>query len=230
MAATEKDTYAKDRLRLDEIAELPRALQTRLLRLVQEGTWRPVGADAHERADVRIVAATWKDLQGEVREGRFREDLYHRLAVVELELPALRDRGEDVRLLAEHFLHTESKRLGRTPPKLSHRLFNHLDKLSWPGNVRELFNVVHGMIVNADDEITVRDVPDVHPGPSDYGVEVDGRGLRVEPRLLDLAPVDGPLEVHCEWRLLRAVSVQVRAGRGDVPQRRERGGGEVHAG
>ena len=166
--------------------------EARLLRLVQEGTWRPVGADAHERADVRIVAATWKDLQGEVREGRFREDLYHRLAVVELELPALRDRGEDVRLLAEHFLHTESKRLGRTPPKLSHRLFNHLDKLSWPGNVRELRHAMAYLAV----------VP--------QGARVDIDDLPPRLRRLTAAPVLGP-DVRTDLPYLEARRVWLDA-------------------
>jgi len=145
---------------LDEVAELPRPLQTRLLRLVQEGTWRPVGADAERRADVRIVAATWKDLRGEARDGSFREDLYHRLAVVELELPALRDRGEDVTLLAEHFLDREAERAGRTPPQLAHRLVQHLARLPWPGNVRELRHAMAYLaVVPVGARVDIDDLP-----------------------------------------------------------------------
>lgn len=145
---------------LDEVAELPLPMQTRLLRLVQEKSWRPVGGDSVRAADIRILAATWKDLSKEVREGRFREDLYHRLAVVELELPPLRERGDDIRLLAAHFLELEAARAGRAPPALSHRLLQHLERLSWPGNVRELrHTMAYLAVVPTGARVDLADLP-----------------------------------------------------------------------
>ncbi|TNE85650.1 MAG: sigma-54-dependent Fis family transcriptional regulator [Deltaproteobacteria bacterium] len=128
---------------LDEVAELPLDVQTRLLRLLQEGTFRPVGGQAQQEADIRVVAATWKDLTQEVAEGRFRRDLYHRLGVVELRLPALRDRPEDVPILLDHFLQQECSRIGRRVPRLDPAVRAHLKRWPWPGNVRELRNVAH---------------------------------------------------------------------------------------
>jgi len=144
----------------DEVADLPPEAQTRLLRLVQEGSWRPVGGDREQSADLRIVAATWKDLSDEVRQGRFRADLFHRLAVVELRLPPLRDRGEDVLKLARQFLASEAKSAGRDVPRLSAALGRQLARMPWPGNVRELKNTMAylaGMPVNR--EITPEDLP-----------------------------------------------------------------------
>lgn len=145
---------------LDEVAELSPELQTRLLRLVQQGTWRPVGSDRERSARIRIVAATWKDLAAEVRAGRFRRDLYHRLAVVELELPPLRDRGADIDRLSEHFLALQAEREGRPLPRLGPALRRHLRGLSWPGNVRELRHAMAYLaVVPTREELGVEDLP-----------------------------------------------------------------------
>lgn len=135
---------------LDEVAELPLEVQTRLLRLLQEGTYRPVGGSEQAEAEIRVVAATWKDLAGEVAAGRFRKDLYHRLSVVELRLPTLRDRPEDIPVLFEHFLSLESARLGRRPPRLSTSVRAHLARWPWPGNVRELRNTANYVAALSD--------------------------------------------------------------------------------
>jgi DNA-binding NtrC family response regulator len=128
---------------LDEVAELPLDVQSRLLRLLQEGTFRPVGSTEQSEADIRVVGATWKDVATEVAEGRFRRDLYHRLSVVELRLPTLRDRPEDIPVLFDHFVGLECKRLGRRVPRLSTGVRAHLARWPWPGNVRELRNVAN---------------------------------------------------------------------------------------
>ena len=125
---------------LDEVGELPPETQTRLLRLLEQGTYRPVGSQDERRSDLRVIAATWRDLRQRVAEGAFREDLYHRLTIVELRMPSLRERPGDVDLLFEHFMnHACGDR--RLPPDLEPDVRVHLRRWPWPGNVRELRNV-----------------------------------------------------------------------------------------
>jgi DNA-binding NtrC family response regulator len=145
---------------LDEIAELPLELQTRLLRLAQEGTIRPVGGDAERRVDVRLLAASHRDLRTEVRAGRFREDLYHRLALGRIDLPPLRRRADDIDLLVDHFLATEGARGGASPRRPTAALRAHLRRLPWPGNVRELRNACAVLaVVPRGDVVDVEDLP-----------------------------------------------------------------------
>jgi DNA-binding NtrC family response regulator len=146
---------------LDEIAELPLDAQTRLLRLLQEGTYRPVGAQEESHADLRVVAATWQDLGKLVREGRFRRDLYHRLAVVELRLPSLRERGPaDIDLLVDRLMDDTCDRLGRAVPSLEPRARDLLRRWPWPGNVRELVNVVEYLCaMTRGSRVTLADLP-----------------------------------------------------------------------
>lgn len=136
---------------LDEIGELPLALQAKLLRVLQEGEYRPLGAARTETADVRVVAATNRDLEEEVREGRFREDLYYRLGVFPLKVPALRERREDIPLLAEYFLSKYAADFGRTLHGLAQSTKELLQAYDWPGNVRELENEVQRMVIQSDE-------------------------------------------------------------------------------
>ncbi len=127
---------------LDEIGDLPVDLQAKLLRVLQEGTFEPVGSDRTVRVDVRLVAATNVDLLDAVAEQRFRQDLYYRLAVFPIHLPPLRERGEDIGLIAEGFLESLSRRTGRGPWRLSDSSRRWLMAQPWPGNVRELVNAL----------------------------------------------------------------------------------------
>jgi two-component system response regulator HydG len=133
-------------LLLDEIGELDLGIQAKLLRVLQEGEVRPVGEDRPERVDVRILAATHRDLGELVARGRFREDLHYRLKVVQLRVPPLRERPEDVPLLAREFLRRAAERFGIAPIPPTAALMAALTSYDWPGNVRELENVIESLV------------------------------------------------------------------------------------
>lgn len=136
-------TYANGgTLFLDEIGEMPLSMQAHLLRALEERTIRPVGSNREVPVDVRIIAASNRDLEQEVRSGDFREDLYYRLNVLSLRIPALRERKEDIPLLVKHFVETLSAELGITPPQMGEADLVRLLDYDWPGNVRELKNVI----------------------------------------------------------------------------------------
>ncbi len=134
---------------LDEIGELPLDLQGKLLRVLQEGEFEPVGSSHTKKVKVRVLAATNRDLQKEVQEGTFREDLYYRLNVFPIHLPPLRKRGEDVVLLAASFVQYFAQRMGRTVAPLSPDALRRLRTYHWPGNVRELQNVIERAVITA---------------------------------------------------------------------------------
>jgi transcriptional regulator with GAF, ATPase, and Fis domain len=135
---------------LDEIGEMSPKLQVKLLRVLQERVVEPVGATRSVEVNVRVIAATNKDLREEVRQGRFREDLYYRLQVVPVELPALRDRGDDVGLLCNYFLERVAEQNGMTPLSITNEAMSALCAYSWPGNVRELENVMERLAILSD--------------------------------------------------------------------------------
>jgi DNA-binding NtrC family response regulator len=135
---------------LDEIGELTPAAQSRLLRVLQDGEIRRVGATGSRRVDVRLVAATHRDLEQMVRDGRFREDLYYRLKVMEITLPPLRDRREDIPVLARFLLDKTCQRLRRPSPGLTEEALAALGRHDWPGNVRELENAIERAVILAD--------------------------------------------------------------------------------
>jgi len=136
---------------LDEVGEMPLNLQAKLLRVLQEGEIRPIGHNQTKRVDTRIVAATNRDLEKEVAEGRFREDLYYRLKVFPITVPPLRERREDIPLLAGHFLKRYANEFGRTVRGFSQQAMELLASYKWPGNVRELENEVQRLIIQLDD-------------------------------------------------------------------------------
>ncbi|MES9991583.1 MAG: sigma-54 dependent transcriptional regulator [Candidatus Thiodiazotropha sp.] len=136
-------TYASGgTLFLDEIGEMPLSMQAHLLRALEERTIRPVGSNREVPVDVRIIAASNRDLEQEVRSGDFREDLYYRLNVLSLRIPALRERKEDIPLLVKHFVEVLAGELGITPPQMGESDLVRLLDYDWPGNVRELKNVI----------------------------------------------------------------------------------------
>ena len=146
-------------LLLDEVGEMPLALQAKLLRVLQEGEVLPVGGKAPRKVDVRILAATQRDLRAEVDRGAFREDLYYRLHVVELHVPPLRERPEDIAPLVAHFMARHGGRLGLPDVTLSPEVLAHLASQRWPGNVRELENTVERLLALCDGEaITIDDL------------------------------------------------------------------------
>ena len=145
---------------LDEIGELPLEMQPKLLRVLQEGELRPVGGTRARRIDVRIIGATARNLGREVEEGRFRRDLFYRLAVVEISMPPLRDRGADIALLARHFLQRIALRENRPTPELTEESLRSLQRYRWPGNVRELANFMEkAMIFCRSEHLSVEDLP-----------------------------------------------------------------------
>ncbi|MSQ99009.1 MAG: nitrogen regulation protein NR(I) [Xanthomonadales bacterium] len=138
---------------LDEIGDMPLALQTRLLRVLAEGDFYRVGGRDLLTADVRIIAATHQDLAAKVRDGSFREDLYHRLNVIRIALPPLRQRAEDIGLLARRFLHLAARELGLDEKRLRKDTLAIMEKFHWPGNVRQLQNICRQLSVMAPAEV-----------------------------------------------------------------------------
>lgn len=147
-------------LLLDEIGEVSTAMQVKLLRVLQEKQFERVGGEETVQVDVRILAATNRDLEKEVREGRFRQDLFYRLHVIPIRIPPLRDRAEDIPLLAEHFVVRHTRELGRSGVRLTSEALQLLTRYRWPGNVRELENVLERAVVLCEgDVIRASDLP-----------------------------------------------------------------------
>jgi len=184
-------------LLLDEIGDMPLEMQAKLLRAVQEGKARPVGGNEEREFDVRILAATNKDLEAELDEGRFREDLYYRLNVVNIALPPLRARGNDVLELAQHFIESAARRLGRDVKGFTRPVAERLLRYDWPGNIRELANSMERAVaLTRFSELTVDDLPEKL------------RDYRVNRNVLDAVPEMVSLEeverLHIE-RVLKSV-------------------------
>jgi len=145
---------------LDEIGDMPPDLQTRLLRVLSDGQFYRVGGHQPVKVNVRVIAATHQNLEQHVRQGLFREDLFHRLNVIRLRLPPLRERGEDIPLLTKYFLQKSARELGVEPKQLSPAAMRYLSTLSWSGNVRQLENVCHWLTVMAPGQnIEIADLP-----------------------------------------------------------------------
>jgi two-component system nitrogen regulation response regulator GlnG len=145
---------------LDEIGDMPFELQTRLLRVLSDGHFYRVGGHSAVKSNVRVIAATHQDLEQRVKEGVFREDLFHRLNVIRLRLPALRERKEDVPMLTRHFLQQSAKQLGVEPKRISDAALTWLEAFAFPGNVRQLENICHWLTVMAPAQvIEPKDLP-----------------------------------------------------------------------
>lgn len=143
---------------LDEVGDMSLSAQAKVLRALQEGKITPVGGDKSINVNVRVIAATNKDLKAEIAEGKFREDLYHRLAVILIKVPALDERKDDIPLLVEHFVQQLSAQDGMAAKTFTDDAIKRLQDRSWTGNIRELRNVVERLIILGADEVTAEDV------------------------------------------------------------------------
>lgn len=186
-------------LLLDEIGELPAALQVKLLRALQESEIRPVGGSATRQVDVRVIAATNRNLAEEVEERRFRADLFYRINVVSIHLPPLRERPEDVPELAQHFARRYASRLGMPAPRVTPAALAALARYAWPGNVRELENAIERALVLAGgDPVDVVHLPvAVQAKPGSNGARMNGDGdlsVKRRVRMLERSLIEAALQ------------------------------------
>jgi len=188
----------KGTLFLDEIGDMPPELQTRLLRVLADGEFYRVGGTRPVNVDVRVVAATHQNLEEHVKSGSFREDLYHRLNVIRVHIPALRERGEDILLLLNHFLIQAAEEMQLESKTLSLNVSNYIQTLVWPGNVRQLENISRWLMVMASGrEITMDDLP---------------ADLRVE----NVAEESGMISSSTDWQHLLSQHISQRLERGET--------------
>jgi transcriptional regulator with GAF, ATPase, and Fis domain len=187
---------------LDEIGELPLGVQAKLLRVLEGGTFERLGSSRTIKVDVRVVAATNRDLAREVREGRFRADLYYRLNVFPITLPPLRERAEDVPVLVWHFINERQGALGRSIKRVPDRVMRALESYAWPGNVRELENVIERALIVSTGVSLVIDAPLLDPA----GAE-GAPGTRLDD--VQRAHIEAVLR-QCGWKI---------AGRGNAAER-----------
>ncbi len=182
---------------LDEIAEMSMPLQAKLLRVLQEGTFRPVGATTEKQVDVRIICATHRNLAEEVDKGRFRQDLYYRLMVFPIRIPSLRERREDVPLLAAHFLARYVAEYHRSVAGFTPAALDALAAYAWPGNIRELENEVQRLVIQSDPDAFL-DVPQLSPQLR----KIEGTVARVAPKKGTLKEMTDDVE---RWLLIEAL-------------------------
>ena len=191
---------------LDEIGDLAPDIQVKFLRVLQEGEFERVGSSRTKRVDVRVIAATHRDLEAAVAEGRFRADLYYRLSVYPIRLPSLRERVDDIPRLVWFFIHRHQRELGRHITKVPQSVMDALQHYAWPGNVRELENVVErAMIASNGDTLQLDDAA---------GVRRRSTPRRPRPDNLDAvqrAHIEAVLEL-CGWRINGAGNAAERLG------------------
>jgi len=199
---------------LDEIGDMPIDLQTRLLRVLSDGSYYRVGGHSAVKTNVRVIAATHQELEQRVRDGAFREDLFHRLNVIRLRLPPLRERKEDVPMLTRHFLQQSAAQLGVEPKRISEAALAWLGNFNFPGNVRQLENICHWLTVMAPAQMIE---------PKDLPPEVGVRAGSAEPyqsqMTADASPVVALPAINTEdWEmgLQAAATVMLASGRLDV--------------
>ena len=187
---------------LDEVGELSLPIQAKLLRVLEQGELVRVGGEKSVRVDVRLIAATNSDLEEQVRQGRFRQDLYFRLQVVTLPLPALRERKDDIPLLAEHFLSEYHESARHIPHRLSQDALERLTQYPWPGNVRQLKNaVIRAAVLSPNEELTARDFS--------FLVDVEGTSDPALPAPLADVEKNHIYQVleYCNWKRERAAEI-----------------------
>jgi len=175
----------KGTLFLDEIGDLSLALQAKILRSLQEREVRRLGGREQIKIDVRVIAATNKQLEAEIRKGNFREDLFYRLNVIAIQVPPLRERSTDIPALAEHFIEKYNKKVGRSVRKISHEAMRFFIEYPWPGNVRQLESVIERVILLCEgDRIELKDLPsEIRTGPvsvTDFDFQLPSEGFSLE--------------------------------------------------
>ncbi len=172
---------------LDEIGDIPLGTQIKLLRVLQEKEFERVGGEETISVDVRVIAATNKNLMSMVEEGKFREDLFYRLQVIPIELPPLRERKEDIPMLIEHFLEKKSRQLNKKPPRINEMALKELTNYYWPGNVRELENLMERAVVLCEgEEIGLKDLPVLIGDPNRSSLSLSREDLSLDEALEDL--------------------------------------------
>lgn len=193
---------------LDEIGELPVHLQVKILRVLQEHEIDKVGESRAMKVDVRVIAATNRDLDKMIADGTFRDDLYYRLAVVSIRMPPLRERTDDIPLLVDHFLRKHADRLGRARPSVAKDVYATLNRYGWPGNIRELENVIErALVLDTDGVLGLEDLPDrLRARDQPYGkvrLELPDEGVSLEEVEREL--LVAALEKH-GWNQTRAAA------------------------
>ncbi|MEE9218083.1 MAG: sigma-54 dependent transcriptional regulator [Acidobacteriota bacterium] len=192
---------------LDEVADMSMRTQAKVLRALQEQTFEPVGSHSSVQVDVRVLAATNRNLEEEIRQGRFRKDLYFRLAVIPIHVPALCERGDDIALLAEHFAQEFAQEYGRRPKRLSTSALAALKSYRWPGNVRELKNIIERLIIMIPkDVVGVEDLPLALRGGGPPSADGSGEGslsLREGKERFERELIRRALEKN-DWNISRA--------------------------
>jgi DNA-binding NtrC family response regulator len=191
---------------LDEIGEMSAATQVKVLRALQSGEFRRIGSNRQIKADIRIIAATNKDLREEVRLGRFREDLYYRIAVIEIHMPPLRERAQDIALLVDHFLQVSTYG-GRQRLQITKEAMDLLLTYPWPGNIRELRNCIERLSVLADKQVlTAEDLPPAITRIGRPAESTDGSGVDLPLDEVERRHILRTLERH-RWNKKRAATV-----------------------
>jgi two-component system nitrogen regulation response regulator NtrX len=190
---------------LDEIGDMELQVQARLLRVLEDGRVRRVGETRDRQVDVRVLAATHRNLEGEVRSGRFREDLYFRLAHLPLDVPPLRERGGDIRLLFESFLERFRRQHRIRAQRVDPEVLHYLERYAWPGNVRELRNLCERLVVFGGDPITAEDLPSAFFEPA----QAPETGLLLRPAALPIVTWRD-FKAQCEREYIESVLRRTR--------------------
>lgn len=189
---------------LDEIAELDFGLQSKLLQLLQDGQFYPIGGQREKQVEVRFICATNRNLEREIEAGKFRHDLFYRMKVVSLNLPALRERQCDIPPLVEHFLRSYSRQFGRNPRPLSAKTMSAMQRYSWPGNIRELENLIKSyVILDSEDVIRVELLNGENTGHGNGAAKDDPTSLKAAVRALENRLILRTLEQH-HWNRRQA--------------------------
>jgi two-component system response regulator PilR (NtrC family) len=200
---------------MDEIGNMNLAMQVKLYRVLQEGKVRPLGSTEEIDVDVRVIAATNKDLEKAIAAGEFREDLFYRLSVIPLHVPALRDRREDIPLLARHFLESFRNSMGKKIDSISPEAMRRLESYDWPGNVRELENTIERAVaLESGPEISVQVLPDRVAGSLSAYARVPGEtdGVQIPPEGIDFERVVADTEKrYLQAALEKADGVRTQA-------------------